>query len=143
MARYRKLSADERRFFFRALVLVAAIRLALWTLPFRVTRSWVDYLRMPAGPECELDRRSIRQATWAVAAASRRIPGATCLTQGMATQVLLGRLGQHSELHLGVVRNQPKGQFKAHAWVEIRGRVINGGAIEGFRRYVRLDKKSS
>jgi hypothetical protein len=143
IARFKNLSAGERRLFFRALLLVAAIRVALWTLPFKVTRAWVDWLRQPAGPGRELDRRSMVQVVWAVEAASRRIPGATCLTQGMATQVLLGRLGQLSELHLGVARNKLDGRFEAHAWVEAQGHVINGGAIEGFQRYVRLEKRSS
>lgn len=142
ITRYRQLSAAERRLFFRALVLVLAIRTGLWVLPFRVTRNWVERLRVPAGPWRELDRRSIRRAAWAVEAASRRIPGATCLTQGMATQVLLGRLGQRSELRLGVAR-KPDGQLEAHAWVEAQGRIVSGAAVEGFHRYARLEKQPS
>jgi hypothetical protein len=140
--RYKQLSGEERRLFFRALILVVAIRFALWTLPFKVTRAWVDRLRKPPGPARELDRRSIGRVAWAVQAASRRIPGATCLTQGMATQILLGRFGQPSELHLGVAR-KVNGKFEAHAWVETQGRVVNGGEIEGFHRFARLEKRSS
>jgi len=142
IARYKQLSPEERGFFFRALLLMLAIRIALWTLPFRVTRAWVDWMRRPTGPACELERVRIRRVGWAVEAASRRIPRATCLTQSMTTQVMLGRLGQASELHLGVAR-KPDGQFEAHAWVETQGRVINGGTVEGFQRFVRLEKSSA
>jgi hypothetical protein len=143
IARYKQWSADERRMFFRALVLVVVIRVALWTIPFRVTRNWVDRLRKPSGPKRELDRLIIRQVAWAVGTAGRRIPGATCLTQGMATQVLLGRLGQDSELRLGVARSKQNGQIEAHAWVEAQGRVVKGAAIDDFHRYVRMEKRSS
>jgi|SRR5579859_2679719 len=139
MARFKESSGRERRLFFSALILVLAIRIALWTLPYTVTRGWVNRLRKPARSGCELDSRSIRQVAWAVEAASRRIPGATCLTQAMATQVLLGRRGHASELHLGVARN-PNGQFEAHAWIETQGHVVQGGAIEGFHRFSRLKK---
>jgi hypothetical protein len=139
---YNRLSGSERRLFFRALVLVAAIRLALWTVRFRLTRAAVDRLRQPAESRRELDRLSIRRALWAVEAAARRVPAATCLTQGLAAQALLGRLGQPSELRLGVARNA-NGKFEAHAWVEIEGRVVIGGAIAGFRQFVQLQKRSS
>jgi hypothetical protein len=142
IAKYKQWSAEQRRLFFRALFLVVVIRIALWTIPFRVTRNWVDRLRKPSGPSRELDRLVIRQIAWAVGTASRRIPGATCLTQGMATQVLLGRLGQDSELRLGVARSKQNGQIEAHAWVEAQGRVVKGAAIDNFHRYVPLEKHS-
>jgi hypothetical protein len=142
IARYRQLSAGERRLFYHALVLVLAIRMRLWLQPFRMTRNWVERQSKPPGPWRHLERRSIREVTWAVEAASRRVPGATCLTQGMATQVLLGRLGQHSELRLGVARALD-GQFEAHAWVETQGRIVIGGAVEGFERYTRLRRNSA
>ena len=138
--RYYHLSADERRMFFRALALVAAIRVALWILPFRVTRRWVERLGRPTGPWCELDRMAIRRAAWAVGAASRRVPRATCLTQGMAMQILLGRQGQRTHLHLGVARKED-GKLEAHAWVEAQGRIIAGAAVDGFGRFARLDRQ--
>ncbi|HEY3913189.1 MAG TPA: lasso peptide biosynthesis B2 protein [Verrucomicrobiae bacterium] len=137
IARYKQLSARERRLFYHALVHVLSIRMRLWLLPFRVTRNWVERQSKPAGAWRDLEHRSIREVTWAVEAASRRIPGATCLTQGMATQVMLGQLGQHSELRLGVARSLD-GQFEAHAWVETQGRIVIGGAIKGFERFAQL-----
>jgi hypothetical protein len=142
IARYKQLSARERRLFFHALVLVVCIRMRLWLLPVRLTRSWVERQSKPAGGWRDLERRSIGEVAWAVEAASRRIPAATCLTQGLATQVMLGQLGQRSELRLGVARSA-QGQFEAHAWVETQGRIVIGGAIKGFERFAQLSRNHS
>ena len=142
IARYRQLSMDEQRLFFRAFVIIVTIRISLRLLPFRVTRNGMERLRRPAGPWRDLDRRRIHQVAWAVQAASRRLPGSTCLAQGMAAQVLLGRLGQRSELRLGVTR-KPDGRLEAHAWVESNGSIVLGDAIEGFHRYTPFEKQLS
>ena len=60
---------------------------------------------------------------WAVEAASRRIPMASCLTQSLALQFLLTRSGRSSKLHIGVKKDQLTG-FQAHAWVEIAGNPL-------------------
>ena len=138
-ARFRRLSTAERRLFFGALALVTLIRLALWTVPFRMTQKAIAAARRPVGKKPAPDRGTIRRVAWAVEAASRRVPGATCLTQGLAVQVLLGRLGQPSELRLGVAQTA-SGKLEAHAWVEANGRVIIGGAVMGFQRYTRLQR---
>jgi hypothetical protein len=142
IARYKQLSAGERRLLLRALVVVAAVRLALWILPFRVTRHWVERLGKPPGPWRDLDFPTIRQTAGAIQAAGRRIRGATCLTQGMATQILLGRLGQRTCLHLGVARKRD-GKFEAHAWVEAQGRIIIGDTPAGVGRFARFEKTPS
>jgi len=142
IARYKQLSAGERRLVLRALVVVAAVRLALWILPFRVTRHWVERLGTPPGPWRDLDFPTIRQTAWATQAAGSRIRGATCLTQGMAIQILLGRLGQRTCLHLGVARKQ-EGKLEAHAWVEAQGRIIIGDAADGLCRFARFEKPPS
>jgi len=59
----------------------------------------------------------------------------------MATYLLLGKLGQDSRLRLGVAL-KPEGRLEAHAWVEVQGRVVSGGAVEGFRRFVPLQEQT-
>jgi hypothetical protein len=140
--RYKQLSAVERSLFFRALAAVAVLRIGLWMLPFRVVRNLVEQFRRSPGRRFDLDRRNIRQVAWAVEAASRRIPGTTCLPQGMATHLLLGRLGQRSQLRLGVT-HKPGGRLEAHAWVEVNGRVVSGGAVSGFEEFVPLQQQAS
>ena len=141
------LSATEWRLLCSALPLVAVIRLALWLLPSRVIvravraragdRGEADAVRPPAPPA---DARATAQVdaatvTWAVEAASRCVPGATCLTQALAAQLLLRRNGYDARLCLGVARDGD-GRFRAHAWLERRGRVLIGAG--GMRELTRM-----
>ena len=135
ISRYKNLSPVERNLFFRALTLLAITRLGLWILPFRVIRNWTEQFRSSSGIHTALDRRSIDRIAWAVEAASRRIPGITCLPRAIVAHILLGRCGQTSELRLGAAL-KPGGRLEAHAWVEVSGRVVIGEAIEGFHRFV-------
>lgn len=47
---------------------------------------------------------------------SRFIPRATCMTQALAAQILLGRHGHAGHLCIGV--GNPNNRFRAHAWLE-------------------------
>lgn len=69
-----------------------------------------------------------RRLLWAVEAVSRRLlPQRPCLTQALAAHVLLVRHGAHQvELQIGVKRPSD-GTFRAHAWLERKGRVLVGG----------------
>jgi hypothetical protein len=126
-----RLTAAERRLAVRALALVAAFRLALWTLPARRVLS--------AAP-----RRRSRHAgvapermAWLVRAAGRRVTAASCLTRALAARWLLAEAGLESELRFGHRRDE-RGSFAAHAWLEHRGQVLVGGD-EDLARYHRFD----
>ena len=118
-------SRSDMNLFFRAYVLVWLIRSALWFLPFRVLYKWTVQFRKGRIGDCPLDGKSVYKVVWAVSAAARRVPKATCLTQALATQILLGRRGHRTTLQLGIMKSQA-GQFDAHAWVERNGRVLIG-----------------
>jgi len=75
----------------------------------------------------EADDVFVDRIVLAVTVASRYVPKATCLTQALATQVLLARRGHSVHLRIGVARSET-GEFQAHAWVECYGRVVIGGA---------------
>jgi Transglutaminase-like superfamily len=116
----------------RAVVLVAAIRLALWTFSFRFIRAMLGARRMVSK---ELADRPVNRLAWAVQAAARRIPGASCLTQALALQYLLARAGESAEVRVGVRLSQPgkpAREFESHAWVEHHGKIIlgNNGELE-------------
>ena len=158
------LSAADRRLVVETALLLWAIRLGLWLLPFRTVRRILDQLarkrlvsdggntlaishhqdtRTPGRKDLidfvlanDAGRASLEQIAWAVAAASRCVPVATCLVQALAAQVLLGRRGHPVELHIGVARGA-RGRLEAHAWVESRGRVVIGG-VDDLSRYTRL-----
>jgi len=123
ISRFLHLRPAEQRLFVRALFLVGAIRLGLSLVPFQTLRRVVA--RMAAASPKARQSDHTREIPWAVAAASRLVPNASCLTQALAVQVLLGRGGQQSRLRIGVATGE-EGRLKAHAWVESQGRVVIG-----------------
>ena len=115
-----------RRLLVKTFALLLLIRVALWVVPFRIVDRAVTRLTRRAGRR---ERYSIEQIVWAVGAASRRIPAATCLTQALAGTLLLAANGHPSTLRLGVARNDD-GRLRAHAWIESEGRTILGDTGE-------------
>ncbi|MFL6248132.1 MAG: lasso peptide biosynthesis B2 protein [Thermoanaerobaculia bacterium] len=105
------------RLLLEALLIVPAIRIALWLLPFRVVLAVAQ--RRPAAPDVPMDR--VLRAVHAIA---RRVPGATCLTRALAAMLLLARHGYPSTLRLGVAKENDR--VAAHAWLESDGVTIYG-----------------
>lgn len=115
----------EKRFFIKAAFLLLLIRLGLWVLPFRMMRRLLTYRKKaPAGSE-NIDRLPIDKIVRTVRAASGYVPVATCLTQALATVVLLSQIGYPARVRIGVVKSD-EGRLQAHAWVESDGRIIIG-----------------
>jgi hypothetical protein len=123
MSPRRRTAISDAPVLMQALACCVAVRIALWTVPsarlLRFVRRRVDAVvgAVPDGAD------GFRIA-WAVRAASRRVPRATCLVQALTVQLLLARHGYVSVLRVGVKRDD--GAFKAHAWVEFQGRVVVG-----------------
>ncbi|MFO1086730.1 MAG: lasso peptide biosynthesis B2 protein [Reyranellaceae bacterium] len=115
------LPGRDRRLLLHALVTLIGVRVALRFVP-------LDRLRHPAGRTRRCARPADRVA-WAVRAASRRLPGTTCLASALAAQRLLSREGHVCELTIGVARND-RG-FAAHAWVVCEGAILVGGEESG------------
>lgn len=130
MKRLRKflhLPPSDRRLLVSTAVLLGAIRLGLRLLPFRTLQRVLTRLEQaPTASPRHTNRSSVDRLAWAVTVASRYVPKATCLTQALAAQTLLGRRGHLSRLHVGVAKGE-EGRLKAHAWLESQGRVIVGG----------------
>jgi hypothetical protein len=127
MGRLRKLLAlpsAERRLLLVALPVVAGVRVALWLLPFPTLRRWQARWSVPR-EDARGAGAVIPPVVRAVTIASRAVPGASCLTQALAAQLLLARRGCPSVLRLGVGRG-PGRRFAAHAWLEYEGRPIIG-----------------
>lgn len=121
------LSRAEQIWLLVALQLVAVVRASLWLLPSSVSLRLVRRIAGANRARTIGHRPSLDRLTWAVEAASRRIPHASCLTQAVSAQLLLRHFGYSSQLCLGVARSA-EGVFAAHAWVESHGRIIIGGA---------------
>lgn len=131
----RRVTLGELWLFAAALPVVATVRLALWVLPSRTILRIVRRLALASPAEATHPRVPGSLIAWAVEAVSRRVPGATCLTQALAAKLLLRCFGQDAQLCLGVAR-APDGTFRAHAWLERSGRPVLGGA--GIQSLVRL-----
>lgn len=118
----------------KTLLHIVAVRLALWVLPFRTVRNLAQRMavrsRRPGSRKVGLDR-----LIYAVVTTSQYVPGATCLTQALAAQILVSRYGYATRLNIGVAKVAP-GPFEAHAWLEYDGVVILGG--EDTNRYTPL-----
>ena len=128
---YLSLSPDDRRLLRQAFAAVLVARLALWVAGIAWMRSWATRPRPVAR---RTERRPINRIVWAVQAACRRIPGATCLVSSLALQRLLSSHGHASELQIGVARNGSA--FTAHAWIVCNGEVYDSGSPDD--SYTRL-----
>jgi hypothetical protein len=137
LRKFFSLPIKDQRILVKAFFLLIMIRLGLWFLPFRTLQRTLERLfqypvtsnRKSPSPE---------KVSWAVVAVSQYIPAATCLAQALTLQTLLSREGIHSDLALGVARDDKTG-ITAHAWVEIDGMVIIGGQERD--RYIRLQRQ--
>jgi hypothetical protein len=112
-----------------AWLLVARARLALWLLPWPRLMAAASPRRSASMPPPTAERLA-----WAVRAASRFIPRATCLAQALALNRWLHGRGLESIVQIGVTRDD--GRFAAHAWVEHSGRPLLSSARE-IERYAR------
>ncbi len=131
--KFLRLPFSEKNLFIKAWALLGIIRLGLSLLPFITLKKLLRIIGPPmAGAN---DQLSEDRLVWAVAAASRFIPKATCLTQALAIQLFLKQSGREAHLHIGVDHGEG-GRLDAHAWVESRGRVLFGGS--NLSRYTHL-----
>lgn len=130
IATFTRLDSAERALAVRCLLLVAAIRGALWLLPFRTLDvCFAAFERLPLSVSFDVP---LSRMVWAVRAASRRVPGASCLTQSVALHCLLVQAGHRSSIYIGVAKDAERG-FQAHAWVETDGRTLLGAPFENSR----------
>jgi hypothetical protein len=130
-----KARREQRKLLLTAFPLVIAVRLALWTVPSRLVLRYALRWNERAEQNHSSESPPANLAAWAVRAASRRIPGASCLTQALAGQIFLGMHGYASQIRVGVAREED-GTFSAHAWLDVNGKVLIGD--HGLERYTRL-----
>jgi len=120
------LSASDQRLLFTSAALLAAIRLGLWLIPFHLLRRLLSKFNRETRSANAGDEAKLSKIVWAVSVLGNRMPG-SCLTQALATQLMLGRRGRPTTLRIGVALNE-EGAFRAHAWLETEGEIIIGGS---------------
>jgi hypothetical protein len=122
----------------RALAVVCILRLALWILPFRTLRSTLQKVKVGKRNATPVSFLEVKKTASTVRRASRYVPAASCLTQALATQLLLTRMGVAVILRIGVAKGI-NGKFEAHAWLESHGRIIIGKSRD-LHRYTVLSR---
>ena len=110
-----------------AIGVVAAARLLLWAMPYRLLTAVLERSAARATTGRDLwDAQAVGRRIGAdVARAARLVPGATCLVQALAAQWLITRSGASAALRFGVARGA-RG-VEAHVWLESGGQVVLGG----------------
>jgi hypothetical protein len=123
-------SGADKRLLFRCLWVVLATRLGLSLFSYKTVRGWI-----PDGARNEVATpETLQRIRWAVRGAARVVPRASCLTQALAAQFVLARLGHPSQIQVGVAKD-PSGRLLAHAWLISDGRVVIGGSARELARY--------
>jgi len=112
-----QLEAVDLRLLGHALLTLARVRILLWTRPWqRLCSSLERPVRAVAV------RPDVRRLAWAIHAASRYVPRATCLTRALALQRLLSDFGYEAIVQVGIQHSH--GTFTAHAWTEHAGHPL-------------------
>lgn len=140
LRKFLDLPKKERQIFLKVFVLLILVRLGLWLLPYKTLQRSLERFfppHIPSDPQ-ESVSSPLETIPFAVRATSAYVPSATCLTQALTLQTLLGREGIVSKLEIGVTRDDEAG-FAAHAWLEAGGRVVIGG--ERLDRFTRLEQR--
>ena len=76
----------------------------------------------------------------AIDATGKYLPGKNCLIRALVGEVLLRREGYPAMLKIGVAKEE-KRDLRAHAWVELEGRVVIGFSSK--RQYMPLTAQES
>lgn len=135
------LSHAERTLFVYAAAWLVVARIALWSMPFNTARR----LTLPGqAMSGKLASTRVSRMAWAVQAAARRIPSASCLTRALVMERLLLRAGRSPVIHIGVSKGAERG-FESHAWVEHKGTVVLGddGQLDRFVPMLALARNSN
>lgn len=129
LSRFLRRPPAERQLLLRTLYLLTRVRLSLWLLPYRTVSGWAQSASQRSQPKGRDSISGIDDICRAITMAARFVPGASCLTQALVGQILLGQAGHAVTLQIGVLR-KGGGPLQAHAWLESAGRVILGDVPE-------------
>ena len=136
--RFSRLDGGRRALLMEAVVLLAAARIAVHLVPFRMLARRLGRFVRPQDEACILARMNsstsqadlAREIGWAVTRAARHAPfEAVCLPQAIAAQIMLRRRGVASVMHFGAAPGKTD-QLDAHAWLDAAGVEVTGYPVE-------------
>ncbi|BAZ65659.1 MAG: lasso peptide biosynthesis B2 protein [Pelatocladus maniniholoensis HA4357-MV3] len=133
--KFLRFDAGDRHLLIMTLILLAAMRLGLWLLPFRTLLKLLARISQPVHPQTT-NQVSIRKIVWAVNVASRYMLGVKCLARALTTQVLMNRYKHPCQLRIGVAKDN-SGILEAHAWIEHQGKIVIGN-LSDLSRFIPL-----
>jgi hypothetical protein len=141
LRRFRVRPREDRTLILRAALILPAIETGLRLFGFRRCKRWIEKFsppsRNPQSMPASIQHEKALRAVRAVRSAELHGPAnPNCLERSLALWWLLRREGVDGELHIGA--RKEGGRLEAHAWVELRGQVLNDGP-EVHQHYARFD----
>lgn len=123
--RFLSLDREEQRLFIRALVLMAAVRVALVFVPVtRITR-FLDRIMKRCFSQSRTAPPELGRAAKRLEQAARLCPiRVTCLVQALVSRAILLEYGYPAKVCIGVLKSGAG--IEAHAWLESVGQVTIG-----------------
>jgi hypothetical protein len=139
--RFWKLPVPERGFVLRAMAFLPLTEIGLHVIGFRRWKQFIEQVSpSPSRPqflESADELRMTEKITRAASAAERHVFGKpNCLERSLTLWWLLRRAGIDGELHIGARKYESR--FEAHAWVELRGVILNDSP-DVHQHYARFD----
>jgi hypothetical protein len=121
-------SAADWLLLIEAVGVLALVRLGLWFLPFKRIGALTAKTTPRRRPGASVMPADVSRA---IQCGARIVPGASCLTQALAAEVLMRRRGHACALRIGVARDDG-GSLRAHAWLESNGVAVVGGGLSDY-----------
>jgi Transglutaminase-like superfamily len=139
--RFRKLPPLEREIVVRAMVFLPLTEIGLRAMGFRRWKRMIEHFSPPVPRRRVLEPADQLGMAERIARAARSAelhgPGTpNCLERSLTLWWLLRREDIEGELHIGARKSESG--FEAHAWVELRGVVLNDSSSV-HRHYARFD----
>lgn len=126
LKRFSSLPFATKRLLAESLLRLAAASAAVHLMPGSAGRKhWTGALTARVRRSPKHNTQDPATTSWAVVAASRFVPGATCLVQAIVGERLLMRSGFPAQVKIGVTRDD-NGALAAHAWLVLDGQVLIG-----------------
>lgn len=134
LRRLGRLRGREVGLLLRALGAVVLVRGHLWRGDHHRLRGLID--RHPAPRGRAVPRAELAEIAWSVRNAAKLVPGATCLTQASAGQLLLARRGYATTVRLSVTADaDTPGRLAPHAWLIAGETIVLGGTARDYLRH--------
>lgn len=141
LLRFSRLSPDQRATVLRAAALFLLTEGGLRVMGFRRWKALAEHLFLPVRPHQVLGPNAQFETAGRIVRAVRSVElhgpvTPNCLERSMVLWILLRRAGIEGELHVGARKNGSR--LEAHAWVELRGKVLND-STDVHKHYTRFD----